>query len=104
MPDLKEIQDLTNAEIVLMANEKGDIIDSINVEYDSNIALMTETAFTMCDELSQDLINGHLDQLVAKTSEGYFIANKIDSEFIILIASRDLSKLGLLLKYMSNIK
>lgn len=102
MIDLLAIQEYTQAEIVLLADEKGNIKDSINTEYDTNIALMIEAAFSMCKDLSKDLKNGELTQLLAKGSDGYFIANKLEDKSVIMIVSKDPSKLGLLLKYLSS--
>ncbi|GGX20504.1 hypothetical protein [Aquimarina muelleri] len=101
MIDLKKIKEDTDASIVVLADKTGNIVDSVGTEYESNVALMLEAAFTMCNDLSKDLLNGDLDQLMAKCSQGYFIANKINPDSIILIVTNDLSKLGLLLKYMS---
>lgn len=101
MIDLQEIQEFTQAEIVLLADEKGNVKDSLNTKYDTNIALMMETAFSMCKDLSKDLNNGDLKQLLAKGSDGYFIANKLEDDSIIMVVSKNTSNLGLLLKYMS---
>jgi len=101
MIDLLSIQEFTKAEIIILADENGNVVDSLNTDYETNIALMIETAYSMCKDLSKDLNNGDLDQLLAKSSDGYFIVNKLEDNSLIMIVSKDPSKLGLLLKYMS---
>lgn len=101
MIDLQAIQDFTQAEIVLLADEKGNVKDSLNTKYDTNIALMIETTFSMCRDLSADLNNGDLKQVLAKGSDGYFIATKLEDNSVIMVVSKNNSNLGLLLKYMS---
>ena len=104
MIDLQAIQEFTEAEIVLLADEKGNVKDSLNTKYDTNIALMIETAFSMCKDLSTDLTNGNLTQLLAKASEGYFVVNKLEDNSLIMVVSKNPSNLGLLLKYLSSEK
>ena len=101
--DLKQVLETTGADAVLIADKDGNLIEAINVEHDKNIAAMTEMAFSMCRDLSSDLQNGDLDQLFAKSSNGFFIANKLNSEHILMLLSRDNSKLGLLLKLIGSI-
>ena len=102
MIDLELIQKFSEADIILHADEKGNAINSLNTQYETNIALMMETTFSMCKDLLEDLNNGGLVQLFGKSTEGYFITNKLKDNSIVMIASKDSSKLGLLLKYMSN--
>ncbi len=104
MYNLKKIKEDTESNIVILADNNGAVIDSLNTEFDSNFAMMTEAAFSMCSDLLKDVINKDMDQLMAKSSDGFFIANRLDKESILLIVSDNLSKLGLLLKYMSSIK
>ncbi|WP_103071944.1 roadblock/LC7 domain-containing protein [Aquimarina sediminis] len=104
MIDLKKIKEDTGANMIVVADKEGKVIDSLDAEYDSNIALMTETVFSMCRDLSKDLFEGNLEQLVAKSPEGYFIVNRLGSDSVILLLSKDLSKFGLLLKYVSTIE
>lgn len=103
MCDLKKIKEDTGANIIVLADNKGNVIDSLDTKYESNLALMAETSFSMCNDLLKDLINGDMDQLMAKSTDGFFIANRYNIDSVILIVSNNLSKLGLLLKYMSSI-
>ncbi|WP_271782326.1 roadblock/LC7 domain-containing protein [Aquimarina algiphila] len=102
--DLKKVLKSINAEAVLIVDNDGNMVDSLNIEYDTNVALMTETLFTMCKDLSKDIGNGELDQIMAKSSDGFFIANKLSSESIIISISKDISKIGLILKLMNSLK
>ncbi len=104
MYDLKKIKEDTEASVIVLADNNGDVIDSLDTEFDSNLALMTEAAFSMCNDLLKDLIDGDMNQLMAKSKDSFFIVNRLDKEVILLIVSNNLSKLGLLLKYMSSIQ
>ncbi|WP_062059924.1 roadblock/LC7 domain-containing protein [Aquimarina longa] len=104
MIDLKKIKEDTEVDSIVIADKEGNVVDALDTEYDTNVALMIETAFSMCNDMSQDLLNGSLDQLMAKSSEGYLIANRINTNSIILVVSKNISKLGLLLKYMNSIE
>ena len=104
MIDLESIKNDTEAVIIVHADEKGKVLNSIDSEYDTNIALMMETAFTMCNGMSADLENGSLNLLLSKSDNGFTIIRKLADDSLILILSRDVSKLGLLMKYMETEK
>ncbi|WP_035092063.1 roadblock/LC7 domain-containing protein [Aquimarina macrocephali] len=103
MIDLKKIKEDTEVDSVIIADNSGNVIDALDTQHDTNVALMMETAFSMCNDMVKDLLNGDLDQLMAKSSKGFLIANRIKSDSIILVVSKKMSKLGLLLKYMSSL-
>lgn len=102
MIDLEGIQKFTEAELIILLDENGSVIDSVKAEYAINIALIVETVFSICEDLSEDLNNGDLVQLFGKSVDGYFIVNKLKDKSLIIIVTKDSSKLGLLLKYMNN--
>ncbi|WP_109097809.1 roadblock/LC7 domain-containing protein [Aquimarina sp. AU58] len=104
MIDLKKIKEDTEVDSIVIADKSGNVIDALGTKHDTNIALMTETAFSMCDDMVKDLLKGDLDQLMAKSPKGFLIANRIKSDSIILVVSKNMSKLGLLLKYMSSLE
>ncbi len=104
MIDLELIQEFTKAELIILADKNGNVINTLNTDYETNLALMTETAFSMCKDLLKDLNNGDLVQLLGKSTDNYFIINKLKDNSIITIVSKDSSKLGLLLKYMNDEK
>ena len=104
MIDIEQIKTETGANIVIVADNNGTIIKSTETEYAKNFALMAESAFSMCNDLLKEMTNTDLEQLIAKSTENLFIANRLDSNSIILITSDNLSKFGLLLKYMNSIK
>lgn len=102
--DIKKVLEATNASFIVLSDKNGNIIDSVHTEYEDNFALMTEAAFSMCSDLLKDINNSNLKQIMAKSDNDYFIANKIEKdEKILLIGSNDLSKLGLHLKYMNSL-
>lgn len=104
MHDLKKIKEDTEASVVILTDNKGDVIDSLGTEFDSNLAMMTETAFSMCNAILKDIVGSDMDQLMAKSADSFFIANRLDKDSILLVVSNNLSKLGLLLKYMSSVQ
>jgi len=99
---LKEVVKEIEADAYLVIDLEGNVIESLNVDFADNIGLMTEVAFSMCKDLSEDLKNGELEQLITKTSKGIMITSKVKNN-IISILSKDFSKLGILLKKMSSI-
>ena len=99
---LKEVVKEIEADAYLVIDLEGNVIESLNVDFADNIGLMTEVAFSMCKDLSEDLKNGELEQLITKTSKGIMITAKVKNN-IISILSKDFSKLGILLKKMSSI-
>ena len=101
--NLDELLETTGADAVLITDNEGNLVESKNIEHDKNIAAMTEMAFTMCKDLSTDLGNGTLEQIFAKANNGFFIANRLKSKHILILLSKDNSKLGLYLKILNSI-
>ncbi|TPN84593.1 roadblock/LC7 domain-containing protein [Aquimarina algicola] len=101
---LEKIIEFVGSEAVIVADINGNLIDSANIDFEDNIAAMTGMAFTMCKDLSEDLNIGSLEQLMAKTSDGFWVANRIQSDHIVIALCKDHSKLGLFLKKMNSLK
>lgn len=101
--DLKELLKTTGADAILITDNEGNVIEHLNVENEKNIAAMTEMAFSMCKDLSTDLGNGELEQIFAKADNGFFIANRLKSQHILIMLSKNNSKLGLYLKILNSI-
>lgn len=99
---LEEAIDGIGADASLVIDFEGNVIKSANVDFAENIALMTEAAFSMCKDLSEDLGNGELEQLITKTSKGIMITSKVGN-YIVSIISNDFSNLGILLKKINSI-
>lgn len=99
---LEETISEIGADAFLITDLEGNVVSFSNINYPENIALMTEAAFSMNKDLSNDLNNGELEQLITKTSKGIMITSKIENN-IISIISNDFSKLGILLKKVSSI-
>lgn len=104
MIDLDKIKEETEAEIIIHADEKGKVINFINTDYSNNLALMSETVLSMCKDLLEDITGSELTQLIARSTIDYIIVNKVDKNNIVLITSNNLSRFGLLLKYMNSIR
>lgn len=105
MIDIKKLKEETGANIIVHADKKGNIIGSSNTMYANNFALMAEASFSMCNDLLKDIAGSDLKQLIAKSDKDYFIATKLEeSNSILLIMSDNLTRFGLLLKYMNSIE
>lgn len=104
MIDLKKIKEDTEVDSIVIADKNGNIIDVLDTKHGDNIALMAEALFSMGDDMIKDLLKGDLDQLMAKSSKGFFIANRFESDSIVLVVCKEMSKLGLLLKYMNSLE
>ena len=101
--EIQKITEETGANIVIIADENGNIIEATETKYSKNFALMAQTAFAMCEDLLKDMTGSKLEQLIARSSDHFVIANRTSSKHIILIASDNPSRFGLLLKYMNTI-
>lgn len=103
MIDLIKVKNATNANIVIVADTNGNIIDASPSDHATNLALMTQAAFAMCTDLLKDLSDSNLEQLIARSSSHCFIANKINTDHLILIACETTSSFGWLIKYMNSL-
>ncbi len=57
----------------------------------------------MCLEMSEDVNNGDLKQVMIKNNDGIVVASKNQDDNCIALLSKDLSKMGLLLRKMDSI-
>ncbi len=101
--DINKIKDFTEVNIIVITDENGITLDSYQTEYPSNLSLMSQTSFEMCRDLLKDMTSSPLKQLIAKSEENYYIINKTKSNNLVLIASSDISQLGLLMKFMNTL-
>ena len=102
--DLNKIIETIGIDTIIIIDNNGDLVNSLNIDYGENIAAMTEVVFSMCKDLSKDLNNGSLEQLMMRTTEGFLIANKVGTDHIVATICKDHSKLGLTLKKMNSIE
>ncbi len=103
MIDLKTLVDETGAESGLTFTIDGILLDSVNLEYDGNVAAMIGMILKMCLEMSEDVDNGDLKQVMIKNKNGIVVANKDESDNCIALLSQDISKMGLLLRKMDTV-
>jgi len=101
--DINKIKDFTKANIIVIADENGMTLDSYQTEYPSNLSLMSQASFEMCRDLLKDMTSSSLKQLIAKSEENYYIINETKNNNLVLIGSSDISKLGLLMKFMNTL-
>ncbi|SNR31145.1 roadblock/LC7 domain-containing protein [Flavobacterium sp. ov086] len=98
MIDLNLLVKETGAESGLRFNIDGILLESINLEYDGNVAAMIGMILKMCLEMSEDLNNGELKQVMIKNNDGIVVANKDQNDNCVALLSNDISKMGLLLR------
>jgi predicted regulator of Ras-like GTPase activity (Roadblock/LC7/MglB family) len=103
MVDLNTLVAETGADSGLIFSIDGILIESYNLEYDGNVAAMIGMILKMSLELSEDLNKGDLKQLMIKNCDGIVVANKDHNDNCIALLSKDLSKMGLLLRKMDTI-
>lgn len=103
MIDLNALVEETGAESGLTFNIDGILLDSVNLEYDGNVAAMIGMILKMCLEMSEDVNNGDLKQVMIKNKDGIVVANKDQSDNCIALLSKDISKMGLLLRKMDTV-
>ncbi|MEO8240059.1 MAG: roadblock/LC7 domain-containing protein [Flavobacterium sp.] len=103
MIDLNTLVAETGADSGLIFSIDGILIESCNLEYDGNVAAMIGMILKMSLEMSEDLNNGDLKQLMIKNNDGIVVANKDHNDNCVALLSKDLSKMGLLLRKLDTI-
>ncbi|CAA9197864.1 hypothetical protein FLA105534_01825 [Flavobacterium bizetiae] len=103
MIDLNTLVQETGAESGLTFNIDGILLESVNLEYDGNVAAMIGMILKMCLEMSEDVNNGDLKQVMIKNKEGIVVANKDEYDNCVALLSKDISKMGLLLRKMDTV-
>ncbi|MBL0736528.1 hypothetical protein JI750_06495 [Flavobacterium sp. GN10] len=103
MVDLQTLVQETGAESGLSFNIDGILNESVNLEYDGNVAAMIGMILKMCLEMSEDVNNGDLKQVMIKNNDGIVVASKNQDDNCIALLSKDLSKMGLLLRRMDSV-
>ncbi|AYN06061.1 MULTISPECIES: roadblock/LC7 domain-containing protein [unclassified Flavobacterium] len=101
--DLNTLVTETGAESGLIFSIDGILIESVNLEYDGNVAAMIGMILKMCLEMSEDINIGGLKQVMIKNDGGIVVANKDQDDNCIALLSKDTSKMGLLLRRMETI-
>jgi predicted regulator of Ras-like GTPase activity (Roadblock/LC7/MglB family) len=103
MIDLNTLVAETGADSGLIFSIDGVLIESCNLEYDGNVAAMMGMILKMSLEMSEDLNNGDLKQLMIKNDDGIVVANKDHNGNCVALLSKDLSKMGLLLRKLDTV-
>lgn len=103
MIDLNTLVEETGAESGLVFNIDGILVESVNLEYDGNVAAMIGMILKMCLEMSEDVNNGDLKQVMIKNNDGIVVANKNSDDNCVALLSKDISKMGLLLRRMDTV-
>ncbi|MFC5048604.1 roadblock/LC7 domain-containing protein [Aquimarina hainanensis] len=100
---LDKVLEDTGADAALLLDLEGNVISASHVDYEQNIAAMVQMIYAMGSDLSQDLKNGELEQLLVKASAGFFVVNKHGEDAIIVIFSKEVSKIGRCLKMINTL-
>jgi len=103
MIDINTLVEETGAESGLVFNIDGILLKSVNLEYDGNVAAMIGMILKMSLEMSEDLNNGDLKQIMIKNNDGIVVANKDHDDNCVALLSKDISKMGLLLRKMDTV-
>ncbi|KFF04830.1 roadblock/LC7 domain-containing protein [Flavobacterium reichenbachii] len=103
MINLNTLVEETGAESGLSFNIDGILTESVNLEYDGNVAAMIGMILKMCLEMSEDVNNGDLKQVMIKNNDGIVVASKDSEDNCVALLSKDVSKMGLLLRKMDSI-
>lgn len=96
--ELSDLLKSTSADGAIIISTKGELIESINIESAENIAGMLGVLIDMCGSFSKDLKTGEFDQVMLKSTEGVFVADRISKkdDLILGLYSKDLTKGGLM--------
>jgi len=103
MVDLNTLVEETGAESGITFNIDGILLESVNLDYDGNVAAMIGMILKMCLEMSEDVNNGDLKQVMIKNNDGIVVANKDQDDNCVALLSKDISKMGLLLRKMDTV-
>lgn len=101
--DLNDLVIETGVDSGLIFSIDGILIESVNLDYDGNVAAMIGMILKMCLELSEDIEVGGLKQVMIKNEEGIVVAIKNQDDNCVALLSKDTSKMGLLLRRMETI-
>lgn len=93
----------TGLETALVFDKDGNVVDSFKIDHSINIAAMSNIIFTMCKEMLEDMQLNDLKQIVLKTDAGLLVGNKLNEDLYLITTTKDISKLGLLLKLIDNL-
>lgn len=101
---LSDLLDHTRADGAIILTPEGQVIESLSIEKDKNVAAMLGVLITMCKDLSTDMGMGVFKQIVLKADEGVFIVDKIQQDDVIVgIYAKDVSRGGLIKLTMDNL-
>lgn len=100
---LQQIIENTGIESALLFDANSNVIDSYNMDTPKRIAAMSNTIFEMCKGLTEDLKENNLNQIIIKGEALLIIGNKINNDKYLVSITKDITKLGLLLKVVDNL-
>ncbi len=102
--DLNIVLQSSGADGALLMDGNGKLLDALDIEYDGNVAAMTNMIIKMVNGLSNDLGQGDIVQINCKSEEGIYVVHRINQDNIICLLSRDLSKIGYIMMALKAVK
>lgn len=94
---LNDLLKHTKADGAIVLDTNGEVIDSLLVSSEKNVAAMLSVLIRMCKDLSVDMEIGTFKQIVIKAVDGVFIVDKMHEDDVIVgVYSKDVSKGGLI--------
>ncbi|WP_136667643.1 roadblock/LC7 domain-containing protein [Flavobacterium sp. H122] len=94
--DLDALINETGVDSALIFNGDGNLIKSLYLNFDGNIAAMGGILLTMCKELIEDLKLGNSQELILQAEKGLFFVRKLEKDEYLALITKNPSKLGLI--------
>lgn len=102
--ELANLLENTKADGAVVFNSKGEVLDSVKMNYEGNIAAMAAVFVKMADGLADDIKVGNVNQITCKADKGIFVVNKYSEDFIVAVYSNDVTKSGFIMLTMSRLE
>ncbi|RKF03859.1 hypothetical protein C8N26_1488 [Tenacibaculum lutimaris] len=91
--DLQTLIEESKADRGLIFNSEGNVIDSLNISKENNVAAMANVILTMANEFFQDTLQSDkLNQIVLTSPEALAVVSKYDDSHIVCLLANDTSK------------
>lgn len=87
-----------SADGALITNYFGEVILSINIDYNDSIAAMSSAILSMCDKFLNDLEKDSLKQMIVKTNNATIIFAKINESKALVVFGKSGINLGIFLR------
>ncbi len=99
---LQKLISKTAIDAALLFDKKGTLIDSENLDNPETLSAMSAIIVEMCQGLIEELDQRDLSQIILKSESLLLIANTTNEDQFLIAVTRDITKLGLLMKVLEN--